>query len=132
MEESIREEIVSLHKFFESWYSATIDNTSEVFKRVESVLHEDFQIIVPSGSKLSKNQLLDVLKGQYGRFKDTENFAITIDNVDIRFRGKDIAIVTYNEIGNSEEGEKRSIITTALRKNSKLLNGLEWLHIHET
>ena len=132
VKELIEKEIIDLHQFIENWYSAKVDNTSAEFNRFETVLHENFEIIVPSGGKVLKLKFLELIKGEYGKFKAFENFSITIEDIDYRFIGSEIALVTYKEIGVSEDGPKHSLITAVFRKNPQLINGIEWLHIHES
>ncbi|MHA1444154.1 MAG: hypothetical protein ACTSR4_05320, partial [Candidatus Hodarchaeales archaeon] len=132
MKDLIAKEIIGLHQFFENWYSAEVDNTSAEFNRFESVLHKDFEIIIPSGGKMEKLKLLELIKGEYGKFKAFEKFSITIEDIDYRFIGSEMSLVTYKEIGISEDGPKHSLITAVFRRNPELINGVEWLHIHET
>ena len=128
----IAKEIIELHQFLENWYSAKVDNISGEFDRFETVLHEDFEIIIPSGGKVAKSKFLDLIKGEYGKFQASEKFSITIEDIDYRFIGSDMSLVTYKEIGVSEDGPKHSLITAVFRRNPELINGVEWLHIHET
>jgi len=132
VKELIAKEIIELHQFFENWYSAKVDNTSAEFSRFETVLHKNFEIIVPSGGKLTKLKLLELIRGEYGKFKTVEKFSVTIEDIDYRFVGNDMSLVTYKEIGVSEDGPKHSMITAVFRRNPELVNGVEWLHIHET
>jgi len=128
----IAKEIIDLHQFFEKWYSAKVDNTSAEFNRLDSVLHKNFELIAPSGVKVSRLKLLELLKREYGKFQSSEKFSIVIEDIDYRFIGNEMCLVTYKEIGNSEDGPKNSLITAAFRRNSDLINNVEWLHIHET
>jgi len=128
----IAKEIIGLHQFFEKWYSAKVDNTSAEFNRLDSVFHRNFELIAPSGVKISRSKLLDLLKSEYGKFQDSEKFSIVIEDIDYRFIGNEMSLVTYKEIGNSESGPKNSLVTAVFRRNPDLINGVEWLHIHET
>lgn len=128
----IAKEIIGLHQFFENWYSAKVDNTSAIFDRFNSVLHENFMLISPSGDRLTKPKLLELIQIEYGKFQTFKNFSISIEDIDYRFIGNDMSLVTYKEIGNSENGPTQSIITAVFRRNPELINNVEWLHIHET
>ncbi|MHA1212576.1 MAG: hypothetical protein ACTSSH_08950, partial [Candidatus Heimdallarchaeota archaeon] len=95
MKDLIEKEIIGLHQFFEKWYSAEVENTSAVFNRLDSVLHEDFELISPSGVKVSKSNLSKLLRSEYGKFQASEKFSITIEDIDYRFIGSDMSLVTY-------------------------------------
>ena len=85
MNNKIEKEIIELHRFFEDWFNAKIENTDVNFNRFEKVMAEDFEIVFPSGIKTGRSDLVRNLKNAYGnREKPDKPFRIWIENVNTR------------------------------------------------
>ena len=126
-------EVIDLHKFFEQWFKAEIENTDQVFSRLENALATDFELIVPSGEVIPRDKLLKQLRSGYGSRKDDrESYKLWIEEIEIRFKDSDICLVTYQEWA-EVQGKQNARISSALFKISKnAVNEVEWVHVHET
>ena len=54
-----------------------------------------------------------------------------VEDIQLRLKAGDIILLTYEEHGTTKNGKRATLISTILRKNPELQNGLEWIHIHE-
>ena len=122
-------EIVELHQFFQDWFNGDIDPSETAFSRFSGVMAEDFTIITPTGIPTPREPLISMLQKAHAT---RQNIKIWIENIVLRHRIGGMLLVTYEEwqqIGDDKTGRLSSAL---FREDSNCLNGLEWLHVHET
>lgn len=133
MEQQCKKEIIGLHKFFEEWFRAEIENSEEKFNRFTNAVGETFQLIIPTGEVVNRKEIIKQIRNNYGRHKDdTFPYRLWIENIECRFIKGNICVMTYEEWG-EVNGEKKGRISTAIfQGKNETQNGVEWIHVHET
>jgi hypothetical protein len=133
LERRCRNEVIELHRFFADWYNGAIDETDELFSRLEMALGEGLLLISPDGRKTLREPLLAGLRRAYGSHQhDPSPFRIWIRNLNVTPLGDGIALVTYEE-WQQNAGKTTARLSSALfRHQPERPNGVEWLHVHET
>ncbi len=127
-DETAETEVIELHKFFEGWYSGEIPRTDENFTRLTDVIAEDFQLITATGVTVNKALLTTLMKSSHGT---KQNLNKRIENIRLRAQDNNLCLLTYEEYGNTEGGEKKVLTSAVLRRAPEKRNRLEWLHVHE-
>ncbi len=132
MEKKCEKEVIDLHEFFAQWFRSEIENNGEVFSRLENVLDKQFVLIAPTGELSPRGKLLQQLEAGYGSRKDDEKkYRLWIKNIQCRLTEGNLCLVTYEEWG-EVNGKITARLSSALfRKNEKMINGVEWVHVHE-
>jgi len=132
MKEQCEKEVIELHKFFEQWFKSEIENNDELLARLEDVLSEEFLLITPTGSVSSREQVITQIKNGYGSRKADETpYRLWVQNIECRFVENNLCLVIYEEWG-EVAGKINARLSSALfRKNDELINGVEWVHVHE-
>lgn len=124
------DEVLELHRFFQSWYRGEIDLDGEAFARVSEVLAEGFHLISPEGAMVGRGDVLASIRRNHGT-RDPD-FVIRTERCHFRAGGRGLGVVTYEE-WHDEDGESRGRISTAvLQDRADAPQGVEWLHVHET
>ena len=120
-------EVHELHAFFEAWLSGQGPAGASDFERLPSVLAPEFQIISPAGETMTRDTLIEGLRGAHGARGD--QFRLWVDQVEGRLVHQDCVLVTYQE-WQSTEALERGRVSSALftQRAAKLL----WQHVHET
>ncbi|NHJ49103.1 MAG: hypothetical protein FK733_15050 [Asgard group archaeon] len=133
MFEDCQKEVIDLHDFFEQWFKADIENSDEVYSRLEKVLNEKFMLIMPSGEYTFRKELLEQLRSGHGSRSDSqESYRLWIENINLRYTLDDLCLVTYEEWAEIN-GKLNARLSSALfRKKEGTKFGVEWLHVHET
>ena len=129
MENRCQQEIVELHQFFQDWFTGVLLADDAAFARFSQVLGDTFIIISPDGRALSRNPLLESLRGMHGAHKGQR---IWIENVQLRHQADNLALVTYEEWQEVAENKTGRLSTVLFQVKPDTPNGLEWLHVHET
>ena len=131
MTDRAREEVVGLHEFFVQWLTGTLDDSDAVFRRFSDAVHPAFSMIVPSGEMLERAAVMASLRAAHATVDDP--FAIEIREVVARTVGVDAALVTYEEWhfagDRTESGRVSTAVFVPVRE---AINGVQWLHLHET
>lgn len=124
-------ELRELHQFFQGWGEGALADTDETFRRLSSVLADDFELVTPEGRVIAKDPLLEGLRSSHGARRG-RGYRIRIENERARSIGEGLHLVVYEE-WQELEGEARGRLSTAvLRSRAGTPNGVEWLHVHET
>jgi len=125
---SIENEILKIHKMFQSWYQGTLE-PSDLEIEIGSCLADDFYIVTPDATKQTKRELLEMMKNDHG---NDANYVIEIKNIEIRSLSDACYLASYQEwqywYGNSEPNLKIQT-SSVLRKTDDLI---KWEVIHET
>lgn len=156
IESKCQQEIIRLHEFFVDWFSGSLPNTPKNFQQhFLQCMSSDFHLLSPRGVIDDLSNLTTSLRQAYGMHKDKKNFTIDIQNCLILFAEDGHYLVQYEEwqktmelkTTKTEEGGEvdddtlvvgtTSRISTVLLREKKgsendTLNGLEWIHVHET
>jgi hypothetical protein len=132
MKKQSEKEVIELHKFFEEWFKAEMENKDEVFTRLEDALSEEFMLITPTGEISSREQIIMRIKNGYGSRKTDEiPYRLWVQNFECRLMEDNLCLVIYEEWG-EVAGKLNARLSSALfRKKDKAINGVEWVHVHE-
>lgn len=123
-----RKEVAELHEFFQQWFKGDLPDTDEAFERFPSVINESFHIVSPSGRITPAEQIIPAVRSAH----NSGEILIWIDNHTHMMTLGDVALVTFEE-SQSRDDDTRVLFSSALlREKEGTLNGLEWLHVHET
>lgn len=120
-------EIVDLHEFFQGWLRGELEPAA--IGRLEAALADDFGMVLPSGRRLERRELVSGLRGQQG---EVPSLAIRIEAPVLRAAGEGWRLAVYREHQRSEDGENARISTVLFREDPDGPNGLRWVHVHET
>jgi hypothetical protein len=133
MEKQCEKEVIDLHKFFEQWFNSEVENTDEIYARVEDVLCKEFLLISPSGKVTSRDEIVAQIKSGYGsRKEDDISYRLWVQNIECRLIENDLCLVMYEEWGEISGKQNARISSALFRKNNQTINGVEWVHVHET
>lgn len=133
MEESCKNEVFDLHRFFEQWFKAEIEYSDEIYSRLENVLNDKFMLIMPTGEHTFRKELLTQLRDGYGSRKDSkDSYRLWVQNVNCRLIENNMCLVTYEEWAEINDRVNARISSALFRKKEKTKFGVEWIHVHET
>ncbi len=121
-------EIRGLHTFFEAWYRGDIPNSDAAFRRVADTLTPTFTLITSSGFAVDRDQLLPMLRSEYGAHPD---LVMSVRHPQLKLRTEEVVLATYEEHGTTGGKTRATLITAVLRRDPAQPNGLAWVHIHE-
>lgn len=124
-------EVVELHEFLESWFSARLPASDEAFARFESVLAPRFTLVDPAGEVLDRSTVVEGVRGGHGR-STGEDLSIRIEKATVRHRSRAGCLVTYEEWHDAPTTSRGRLSSVLLVPRSGAPNGVEWLHLHET
>ncbi|WP_327092044.1 DUF4440 domain-containing protein [Nonomuraea sp. NBC_01738] len=116
----VRAEVVRHHRVIEAWLRG--EHPRERFGDLADPHAEDFTMITPDGTRLSRTQILAELQAAHGA---DPGLRITITDVALAAETGSLIIATYREW----HAEKGRISTVVLRKDGE---APRWLHLHET
>lgn len=122
-------EVIELHRFFESWLSGALEQSSSVFSRFEQALAKGFVMIEPSGQRLQRDQLMDHFWQAYATVPTP--FRIEVRNTTVRELTPSLALVCYEEWQLGAERTAR-ISSALLRCQNQEEGRIDWLHVQET
>lgn len=122
-------EIEELHAFFVAWFRGELPRTPEVFTRFTNVTAPEFTLISPNGVMIDYAAAVDWIENAHG---SRTNFNIWIENFRLHQQHDGVAIVTYDEWGESEDGVTSRVSTAIFADDETTPNGVRWLHVHET
>jgi len=120
-------EIVELHDFFQGWLRGELE--AGAFGRLEAALADDFGMVVPSGRRLERAEVVSGLREERGQVPSLE---IRIEEPALRAAGDGWRLALYRERQRREDGETTRISTVLFREDPDGPNGLRWVHVHET
>lgn len=131
MDENCHSEVHDLHRFFAEWLSGRVPFSGHRLRRVEDVLHPDFEMITPSGGLQDRTSLLEALRKGHGGRATIPDFTIRVDG----YRGRPLTdglhLVRYRE-WQTEGTRFRGRLSSALFQQAPdTPNGVQWLHLHE-
>lgn len=134
MEDLIERELAASHRFFREWYAGLCPH-SEAYVAAYFVgrLDPGFHFIDPTGEIIDVARLGRELWASYGTGSD---FAMSAENLRCRFGDGDIVIATYHEwqrnAVRTRPPDNGRIATALFRVDDSAVNGLRWVHVHET
>ena len=132
MEESCKNEVIELHKFFEQWFKAEIENSSEFFARFESVISKEFLLIMPTGKTTTREEIIKQIRNGYGSRKDDEvPYRLWVKDIQCRMIEGNLCLVTYEEWGEIRSKINARLSSALFRKKNGTANSVEWVHVHE-
>lgn len=122
-------EVEGLHAFFREWYRGDIENSEDDFSRLAGAIAGDFTLILSNGIAVDRDQLLTMMRSEYGTKKD---MVMRVQNFRFILSAADTYLMTYEEYGKAGGHEKVARITAVMRRSKKAPGGLEWVHLHES
>lgn len=128
-EASSVEEIERLHACFVEWYRSEGDRST--FDRIAAALAPEFEMVVPDGSIVDREAVLESIESAEGSYRDS-SFDITIESPEPILVDDDRAVVRYIEHQEQPDEENRRISTAVLAADSSGPDGIVWLAVHET
>lgn len=126
------EEVVDLHRFFAAWFRAELPDTDDAFARFDEVMASDFEMVVPSGARVRRADLVAGLRQAHGSWGDDPDARIEVRGAQARVLAEGLVLVSY------EEWQRREGVWTARRSTALLRpaagapGGFVWLQVHET
>ncbi len=124
-------EVESLHRFLQDWFNGHVASTDNALRRFSDVLVPSFQIVSADGSTTHRKAAIDVVRGAHGMWQGRKG-KITIKNFNARVITGYTVVATYEEwhqVGDVRQGFKT---TAALQMRWGHVEGVEWLHLHQT
>jgi hypothetical protein len=123
-------EVVNLHRFFEEWLAGRLPDTDVAFERCVTAMATQFELIVPSGERLTRTDLLESLRGVNG--SRGADFRLWVDELATRPIAGGVHLVTYQE-WQTHDGRTTGRLSTAILADSAgAADGIEWWHVHES
>jgi len=133
IEERCRREIEELHQFFARWFNAEVEDSSEQFERVASVIADGFVLIDLEGNEVPRDEILSVIRERWGHHEDgMGGIEIQTEDVGLIRSEPPLHLATYIEIQRTAEVSNRRRSSVLFRDESDAPNGLEWLYVQET
>lgn len=128
IEGTVQAEITRLHEFFVDWFSGAV-SPEALEDALVSRLHVQLLYVTPDGNRLSRDQLVAMLRKAHGSNSD---FRIEVRDVVVRHESSEHLLITYTEVQhgarNSKQSDNARMTTALLSRTTPLV----WLHIHET
>lgn len=126
------DEIVTLHVFFESWLGEDGANPVDLaeFARFEETLAADFSMVTPSGARIEREPLVELLhRGRGSR----PGLVISIRNVRRIAEEGGLTWVSYEEWQKDDDhGEKGRASVALLERSPAGPRGWIWRFVQET
>lgn len=135
IDERVRREIETVHAFISAWFRGAVGQSRTAFdEQLADRLAPPFVNIQPSGRVLTRADLLASLYDGHG---SNPNFAISIADSTVRYRGHAgrLVMATYRE---HQKGARNTNPPDNARISTVLFEMPDgdgrpiWLHIHET
>jgi hypothetical protein len=120
-------EIEELHDAFARWMGPGDDT---VFARFEAAFAPGFSMLGPSGARLDRTGVLDMLRSRRAAFGP--EFRIDIRNAIQLAAGPGFLAVGYDEIQANRPGPLNRRASAVFLPDAAGPNGLRWLLVHET
>ena len=132
LEERCREEVLRLHRLFVVWFNGSDADKDGVFQMISNSFASDFHIVAPNGNFSSAKEWMAKLQDSYGVHKES-GMTIEIKNSKLLSENrKEYVIFKYEEWQRIGELETARIASVMFRTFSSGMNGLQWVHVHET
>jgi len=130
MRERCEREILTLHEFFEQWFTGAVPVDRTVFARLESALAGEFRYILPAGRMLRRQEVLDGIFDAYGAHRQAR---IEIRNIvwPAPPEGR-LGLVVFEEHQWLGEDYDARFNTALMRYAPEAPQGVAWVHLHET
>jgi hypothetical protein len=122
-------EIVELHEFFQGWLGGTLPATDAAFARLIDTTDAALLLITPAGEVIPRQVLLTQLRAAHG---SRPGWRMWIEHAQLRCQSGDLLVATYEEWQQTGGTTTARISTVVFRNRPGTLNGLVWLHVHET
>lgn len=125
---------MALHDFFVEWYTGVTDRAT--FELFERTLAEDFEMITPSGERLDRQSVIELVETQRNRY-DRGTFDIEIENVAVVDATDQLTVCRYEEHQHGPTETNARFSTTLLAPTDGRAIGtdgrpIEWRYVHET
>lgn len=124
------QEIVGLHRFFETWFRGGFSDRERGFERFSQVMAPSFMMVSPKGTVTDLQSLSAALRGAFGTW--TQDDTIEVVDVTLRHLHADLALLTYIEKQHVRGANTARVSTVMMRQHEATPNGVQWLHVHET
>lgn len=124
------QEIIGLHRFFETWFRGGFADRDRGFKRFSDVMAPGFVIVSPRGTATALPALAEGLRSAFDSWEDASS--ISVEGVELRHAHADLALLTYVEKQTVRGKDTARLSSVLLQQHEPAPNGVRWLHVHET
>lgn len=128
MTASAIDEVRRFHIFVEQWLSGT-SNAETGWRLFEDSLAETFEMVVPQGPSVPREQLLKSFASARG---SRPGVRVEIRNERVLYESADLCLVRYEEWQLHEESSNQRVSTALFARSSEAPLGWSWLAVHET
>ena len=127
MDTNYTQEITELHQFFQDYFTGNIP--FEGVSRFDLTLADGFTLIDSAAEIIQHDEIKQIMRQLHGQRAGRR---IWVENIVLRHDLDDVVIATYEEWQASDEMTTQRACTVIFKKDSSALNGLLWLHVHES
>lgn len=124
------QEIVGLHRFFETWFRGGFADRDRGFRRFSDVMAPNFVIVSPPGTATALPALSEGLRAAFNSWDDASS--ISVESVELRHAHADLALLTYVERQSVHGKGTARLSSVLMQQHEPAPNGVRWLHVHET
>uniref|UniRef100_A0A0D6R5C2 Sucrose-phosphatase n=1 Tax=Araucaria cunninghamii TaxID=56994 RepID=A0A0D6R5C2_ARACU len=128
---SLGHEVVEFYLLCEKWRRAEVEDSNEIFQRLESAVDSNCSLVHPWGVEENLFTEVDVLRNCYGDQKGKQ-YRIWIDRIRPLKISSDIWLVKFDKWELIEKERHCSLTTALLKTKHDAPNALVWFHIHAT
>lgn len=126
MSDHVANEVIDLHRFFQAWFTGSVEKTRKEYARFADTMADGMFMIPPGGNVMKRDDALEIFWQLHGANDPT--FKIEVKNIEIREVTDSLYLVTYEEWQQTPEETAR--VVTALLQDKP--TGLQWLSAHES
>ncbi len=123
------DEVVTRHAFFVDWFTGTGPETA--MEKTALCFSADFQMISPEGAQIGCDAVLSMLQNARAS-RVSGHFAIDVERRSTVALGHDLALVVYDELQRTDEGQTKRRSTALFTPDPHAPSGVVWRHLHET
>ncbi len=127
----VEREAIELHDFLEDWFSGRLPETDAAFKRFADAIGESFVIVSPDGSLLHRQQIVEAVRRDHGRWKNDSKARIEVRNAKLHHHEDGIAVATYEEWQTTSNGTVTRLSSVVFSEDPEAPAGLVWVHLSE-
>ncbi|MEE9393038.1 MAG: hypothetical protein V3W41_11085 [Planctomycetota bacterium] len=131
LSERCRAEVVDLHRFFDRWFRAELENSPEELARFSKAMGPDFEMVHGDGRTTARDKIIEVISGMHGSRRDPRG-TIEIRKVRVRILEPQLRLVTYEEWVRRGEEWKGISASAVMRADPRAPGGVHWVHLHES
>lgn len=124
----IEREVVELHRVIEGWLAGRLSRSSQAFAAFADLLAEDFTVLPPDGTVVSRENVLYGFEGAHGALP-----GVAVEIRAFRFidSGAEIGVARFEEWQQHVSNSNARASLVAMRRDPIARHGWRWLALHE-